>query len=339
MKNTLLKLVNEIGQSGDENAVSSVAAKELERYSNVRIDKFNNVIATFGNLNSPKHILLDAHIDQIGMIVTYIDEKGFISVSNCGGIDKKILPGMAVKIQGKRDVKGVFSNVPPHLSVLDSDKFLDINKLSIDTGLNKETLDDLIAIGDRVSFDIKACELLNGRISAPGIDNKAGVAAIIHCAELLAGEGENLPYKVTVLLSAQEETSALGAKTKAFEVEPDESIIVDVTFASQMDISEKTMGEFAKGPMIGISPILSREMSDKLISLSKENELPYQLEVMSKRTGTNADSIAVSKSGVKCALLSIPIRYMHTPCEVVDISDIESTGKLLAMYIKNGGAF
>lgn len=338
MKNILLKLVEQVGLAGDELAASSVAAKELAKYADVKIDKFNNVIATFGNLNSSKHILLDAHIDQVGMIVTYIDEKGFISVNNCGGIDKRILPSLAVKIHGKKEIKGVFSSIPPHLSSIDSDKFLDITKLSIDTGLKKEEIEELVSIGDRVSFDTKACELLNNRISSPGIDDRAGVAAILHCVEILSKQ-EVLPYKVTVLLSVQEETSALGAKTKAFEIEPTEAIILDVSFATQPDINEKSIGEFSGGPMIGISPILSREMSNKLISLAQENSLSYQLEVMSKKTGTNADSIAVSKKGVKCALLSIPIRYMHTPCEVVDLADIENTGKLLAMYIKDGGAF
>lgn len=339
MKEFFLRLLDTNGASGNEENASKLAACEISKYADVTVDKFNNVIATFGNKDANKHILLDAHIDQIGMIVTHIDEKGFIKFASCGGIDPRILPGMSVKILGKENVTGIVSNIPPHLSSLGSDKFLPINELSIDTGMEKEDLEEVISIGDRIKFNFSPIELLNNRISSQGIDNRAGVAAIVHCAEILFGVGALLPYKVTAVFSSQEETSGLGARTKSFEISPDEALVVDVSFARQPQFSENSQAKLSKGPMIGIAPILSRKISNKLIKISKESEIPYQLEVMGGRTGTNADSIAVSKAGVKTGLISIPIRYMHTQNEVVDIEDVKMTGKLMAYYIKNGGAF
>ena len=339
MKELFFNLLYTDGASGDEKNVSKLVAQEMSKYADVSIDEFNNVIATFGNKDAEKHILLDAHIDQIGMIVTHIDEKGFIKFASCGGMDPRILPGMNVKICGKENVSGIVSNIPPHLSALGSDKFSTIDNLSIDTGLKKEELESIVSIGDRIKFNFNPIKLLNNRVSSQGIDNRAGVASIIYCAETLFSMGSQIPYKVTAVFSSQEETSGLGAKTKSFEISPDEALVVDVSFARQPQYLEKSQAKLSKGPMIGIAPILSKEISNKLILLSKENEMPYQLEVMGGRTGTNADSIAVSKTGVRTGLISIPIRYMHTPNEVVDIEDIKMTGKLMACYIKNGGAF
>ena len=179
---------------------------------------------------------------------------------------------------------------------------------------------------------------MNNRITVPALDDRCGIAALIRCAELI-GKKE-LSYKVVILLSVQEETYGTGAKTGAYRINADEAIAVDVSFASQPDVSGQYAGvELAKGPMICISPILSKAMSDKLISVAKEKNIPFQYEPISGTTGTNADHISVTKSGVASAVVSIPQRYMHTPIEVIDISDVENTAALLAEYIIGGGAF
>ena len=143
-----------------------------------------------------------------------------------------------------------------------------------------------------------------------------------------------------LLFSVQEETYGTGAKTGAFMLDADEAIAVDVSFASQPDISgQYAKTELGKGPMICISSVMDRAMSQKLISLAKEQDIPYQLEPIAGATGTNGDHIAVSRCGVKTAVVSIPQRYMHTPVEVITLSDVENTARLIAAYINCGGAF
>ena len=195
-----------------------------------------------------------------------------------------------------------------------------------------------IKIGDALSFVSKPRMLLNNRVTAPSLDNRCSVAALIKTAELL--KDVQTEYRVVILLSSQEETFGTGAVTGAFKLNADEAIAVDVSFASQPDIS----GQYGKielggGPMIGISPILNKKMTNKLISLCEADGRKYQLEPISGRTGTNADHIAISRGGVKTAMVSIPQRYMHTAVEVISLDDVEACAKLLADYIISGGAF
>ena len=179
---------------------------------------------------------------------------------------------------------------------------------------------------------------MGGKITSPALDNRCSIAALIRVAELLSGK--ELDYKVVILLSAQEETYGSGAMTGAFQIDADEAIVVDVSFANQPDVSGQYGSiELDKGPMIGFSPILNRKMTQKLKSLAEAEEIPFQYEAMSGRTGTNADHISVSKGGVKTAMLSIPERYMHTQVEVIHPEDVERTAKLIALYILSGGAF
>ena len=164
------------------------------------------------------------------------------------------------------------------------------------------------------------------------------MAALIRVAELLSGR--ELDYKVIILLSAQEETYGSGAMTGAFQIDADEAIVVDVSFANQPDVSGQYGNiELNKGPMLGYSPILNRQMTERLKALAESEGIPLQYEAMSGRSGTNADHISVTKSGVKTAMLSIPERYMHTQAEVMHPDDAERTAKLIAAYILSGGAF
>ena len=148
---------------------------------------------------------------------------------------------------------------------------------------------------------------------------------------------KNLESRVTFLFSSQEEIRALGAKTAAFSLNPTEAISVDVSFAKQPNLPEEKCGKLSYGPMIGIAPTLSKEISNKLIDLAKQNHIQYQLEVMNSSTGTTSDIITTSKSGIPGGLLSVPLRYMHTPVEIINTADIETTAKLLTLYILNGG--
>ncbi len=339
IKTVIIDLCRASGVSGSEEPAVNTAKKYLEKYADVKTDSNGNLFAFLGNMNAEKTILLDAHIDRIGLIVTDINENGFVKADKCGGIDIRVLQNYELLSQNNPDITGVVCCMPPHLSDGREDKANPIDKTWIDFGMPYDEVVKHIKIGDLLTFKSNPTEMLNNRISSCALDNRCGVASLIKCAEILNNKNIR-DYKIVILLSVQEETFGTGAKTGAFSVDADEAIAVDVSFASQPDISGQYSNiELNKGPMICISPILSKKMSDKLIETASKNNIPYQIEPVSGATGTNADSISVSKCGVKTAVISIPQRYMHTPNEVISIDDVENTAKLICEYITCGGVF
>ena len=332
IKETLKQLLNAKGISGSEDAVCETALSILKEYCPDAYIKNGNVIGRFGDfIENRPHILLDAHIDQVGMIVTYITEDGFVKVGNVGGLDRRLLPAQQVTIHGSRDINGIICSVPPHLSKGES-SVLKMTDVSIDTGFSKDELEKIVMQGDSVTFDTFYTELINDRITSSALDDRCGIASILYALELL--KDMKLNCNVTVLFSAQEELGERGAKIACYEINPDIALAVDVSFGYTTGDTEYECGKLAEGAMIGISPSLSREISDALINTAKKAEIPYQLEVMSGLTSTNADRFSVSRNGVKSCTVSIPLRYMHTPVEVIDVKDVELTGKLIAEYLR-----
>ncbi len=331
---TLKKLSCAYAQSGEETSACAIAVDMLKEYTtDVSRDSFGNVIGKIKTQNPKWHVLLDAHIDEIGLIVTHIDEQGFIKVGAVGGVDKRLLLAQQVTICGKENVKGVICSKPPHLeSAQDEGKVPDIDSILIDTGYSKETLESKISLGDRVYINSEFSELLDGKVSSKALDNRAGVTAILYAIEKL--NKEKLQGDVTVLFSAQEEVGERGAKVAGFSVMPTEAIAVDVSFAYTKGCDEHKCGQMGKGAMIGVAPTLTKEISSKLIEIAEQNNIPYQLEIMSGQSGTNADMLGTTASGVKTGLISIPLKYMHTPVEVVQISDVQAVGDLIADYLK-----
>lgn len=336
MKDLLFKLCSCDGISGKENNIADMCCKILSQYGEVLKDYNNNVIAVLGNKNADKTLLLDAHIDQIGLIVTDIDKNGFLKVDKCGGIDCRTLPGSPVKVFGNEVYDGVICCMPPHLSDGNEDKAIEIDKTWIDIGLPVDIVKKNVSIGDVVLFNSNPKFLLNNLITSPALDNRAGVAALIKVCELISKV--EIDCRVVVLLSCQEETYGTGAKTKSFDINPDKCICVDVSFANQIGISDSYANiELGKGPMLCYSSTLDRELTDVLKNVADENNISVQTEVCPGRTGTNADHISVSKNGVKTAVLSIPQRNMHTQSEIVSINDVEDTAQLIYNYIISVG--
>lgn len=339
LKEIIINLCSTMGVSGSEEPAVIAAKKYLESFAKVSVDNNGNLLALLGNSDAKKTILLDAHIDRIGLIVTDIDKNGFVMVDKCGGVDIRTLQDSRFVLQNNPEIIGTVCCIPPHLSDGKEDTAVSIDRTYIDFGMTETEIKNYIKIGDVLTFDTEPKMLLNNKISASALDNRCSVAALIKSAELLSNE-HNLNYKVIIMLSVQEETFGTGAKTGAFSVNADEAIVVDVSFASQPDVvGQYSKIELSKGPMICISPILNRRMSDKLIEIAENAKIPYQLESISGATGTNADNIAVNKSGIRTSVISIPQRYMHTPNEVISIDDVENTAKLICEFIKCGGVF
>lgn len=330
IKQTLRTLAEVTGVSGDETSACDVASALLRKYApDAETDAFGNVTAVIScNEANAKTLMLDAHIDQIGMIVSYIDNGGFLKVGACGGLDMRTMLARSVTVHGREKLHGVICTLPPHVSS-DHSKVPEVGEIAIDIGMTKEQAEKCVSLGDRVTVN-STCRNLGELISAPSVDDRGGVCVILRALELL--KERKLRYNIAVCFSAQEETGERGVKQAAFRLAPDEAIVVDVSFGRTPDSAPHDTAELGSGAMIGVSAVLDRGMTDKLKAIAEENDIPYTVEVMPSSTGTNADAISVSRSGVKCCTVSIPIRYMHTPMETVNVNDIEAAARLIAAY-------
>lgn len=318
------------GTPGDEFEARSVAESCLSKYMTVHTDRLGSLVGTVGN--GSFKILLDAHIDRIGLIVRGIDEKGFLLVSAAGGADARVLVGAKVTVHGSRPLLGIICSTPPHLMTKeDKEKGAEIKSLAVDVGLSKQEAEKIVSIGDRITVDSEQLSLLGNRIASPALDDRCGAAALILAVEAVHDKLKNCC--LSLQLSSQEEEGGAGARTAAYTADCDVAIVVDVGFGLDPHCDKTEVNELSKGPSIGISPTLDRNLMLELVELAKDSEIPYQHDVMRGRTGTNADVINISRGGVKTALLSIPERNMHTQVEVIDLADVENTAKLIACYI------
>ncbi len=322
--------------SGREDAAGNVAAGLLRPFAPDAEYCDGSVVGHIGKIGQKPSLLLCAHLDQVSFLVTDITEDGFLRIGAVGGIDRRLLLGQAVTVIGAETMQGVISILPPHL--LQGEQAVpDDTQLCVDLGVSSaKALEGRIARGDAVYYATSCKKMQHDIITGPALDDRCGVAAVLLAAEQLAQEPE-LPCSVTVYFSGQEERGGRGAKLAALNEQPDYAIAVDVTFGMAHGEDPKECMTLQKGPAIGISPVLSREMSDKLIAAAKRAEIPYQIEVMPGQTGTDADSLALAPGGCETATVSIPLRYMHTPVEVIALSDVEKTAQLLTEYAKECG--
>lgn len=303
----------------------------------VEVDKFYNVIAFkkgVGNSNANTKIMVLAHLDEIGFLVKSIDKKGFIKVASVGGIDDRILLSQEVIIHGKKDIIGVIGAMPPHLMQSDEmGKAVKLSELSIDTGMDEEEVRSIVSIGDAVTLRSWPFNLKEDKYSSKSIDNRCGVTTLF----LILKELEKIMHESDIYLVAtsQEELNLAGAKIAAFNIEPDIAIVIDACHGNMPDTPKDETFELGNGPAIGIGPILNRELTERMFEIAAENNISYQVDVEPGSTGTDAWATQVSKAGIPTILVSIPVRYMHTTVETVNIGDIKSAGKLIACMIKD----
>ena len=336
-KQILLDFSTVTGIAGREEQAVQLGAKLLEPYGKVSIHSQGSLLCRVWETDpAAPHLLLDAHIDEIGIIITHIEEDGFLRVAGCGGMDRRILMASPVVIYGRGGpVYGVFCSTPPHLTSGKELKNPKVDEMYVDIGCTKEQAEQRVFPGDRGTLYAPSRTLLGDACCGKALDDRAGCTAILYALELLK---EDAPCcNLTVLFSSMEEVGGQGAKTAAYEVNPTHAIAVDVSFAHTPDAPRVKCGLLGEGPMVGFAPILSHAISRKLCDLAKEEAIPFQTEVMGGKTGTNADQIATTRSGVLTGLVSIPQKYMHTPLETVSVADVENTGRLLAAYVRSLG--
>ncbi|AOY77239.1 M42 family metallopeptidase [Clostridium formicaceticum] len=334
LKEFVQKLSETAGVSGYEMETAEVVKKYFDSFTDeIHMDEFGNLLCLKkGTGNGNKKIMLAAHMDEIGLMVKEIDDKGFIKFTNIGGIDQRTLLCQEVIIHGKEKVYGVIGVKPPHLTTeQERSKAYKMEDLVIDVGLSKEKVDELIRVGDIITFKRSLTFLLNDWVAGKSLDDRAGVAALYICLKEL----QSLKHDIDVycVATVQEEVGTRGAIVSTYEINPDLGIAIDVGFGKTPELNKFDTIEMAKGPGIAMGPNIHPKVFKKLKEVAKDNYIDYQIEVEPGVTGTDARSIQISREGIATGLLSIPLRYMHTSVETISLSDIEKTGKLLAKLI------
>lgn len=299
-------------------------------------DAFGNVygIRKCGKKGA-KCLLLDAHLDEIGLVVTGRKD-GFLTFTTLGGVDARILPACEVEVLSSPVRRGVITVSPPHLlSAEEMEKAIKIEDLYIDIGEGAENVE----IGTPVVFDSQPLRLRENYISARALDDRASLAAILAAVDML--KGKKLAFDIVVVASAQEELGLRGATVAGYKVNPDWAIAVDVTHAITPGVDKSSAFPSGSGAAIGVGPNMTKTVSDALIAVAKDKKIPHTIEVCSGASGTNAWALQTVREGIATGLLSIPLKYMHTPVETVKKSDVEAVAKLIlefALHLSAGGA-
>ncbi|MBR5614613.1 MAG: M20/M25/M40 family metallo-hydrolase [Clostridia bacterium] len=333
----LKKLTQDLGISGFEDPFAQSVCEMLKEYCpDAKVNKTGSVIGTLnGSSANKKTILLEAHLDRIGLVVSEILEDGFVKFKALGGVDERTLPASEVYILGKSNVYGVIGALPPHLKKgTESVSELKISDMLIDTGLSGDKARESFGVGDPILLKSDFTELAGGIVSSAALDNRAGMAAVLECLDCI--KDKELPCNVKVAFTTGEELGLHGARTLLYDDTPDLAVVIDVTHGRTPDALDFDTFPLGCGAIICRGPNLHYEATLKTISTAKEKGIPYDIEVAAGNTGTNAWILQISGKGVPCVLVSIPLRYMHTVVETVDTADIKSAGTLLAEMILGG---
>ncbi len=333
---TLVKeLVEARGASGYETEVREVVKKRFSEFAHeVRVDALGNLIALRRGegASAPRPcVMLAGHMDEIALMVTRL-EKGFLQVTQIGGFDPRVLFGQEVVVHGSRELPGLVVSVPPHFTdPSERERPVPLEKLFIDVGLPPDEVTGTVSVGDIVTLRGRYTQLTGGYAAGKSLDNRAAVAAIALCLEELARRRHS--WNVFAVATVQEEASMAGAVTGAYGIDPTIAVAVDVTFGMQPGLSPNETVKMDGGPSIAIGPNFHPVLRERLAAAAAALEIPHQTEVIAGSSGTDAWAIQVSRSGVPCGLLGIPLRSMHTPVETVCLRDIERTAKLLAEFV------
>jgi putative aminopeptidase FrvX len=276
-------------------------------------------------------ILLAAHMDTIGLLVTQVVD-GFLRVDAIGSIDPRILPGQAVLVHGRQELPGVIAAPPARLlPAAVGDGVVPIEYLLVDVGLSPTKVGDLVQVGDLVSFGTEPVDMSAEFLSGHGLDNRVSVTALTLCLQEL--QERTLAWDVWAVASVQEEITFAGAATSAFQLRPDLAITIDTTFAKGPGADDWQTFALGNGPTLGYGPNIHPVLYRRIKTLAENLEIPYATEYLPTSSGTDGMALQVTAGGIPNLVLSIPIRYMHTPVEMVALQDIRRTVRLLAEFI------
>jgi endoglucanase len=291
---------------------------------------------TAGGAGGPRRLVVMGHIDEIGLIVTHIDDDGYLWFREVGGWDAQILVGQRVAIATRDgEVAGVIGKKPIHLlREEERKKVAEVRDLHVDVGASGgEQARAMVRIGDVAVIEGDPVELPNGRIASRALDNRLGSFVALEAARLVSEAGGAGGWEVVAVAAAQEETTFGGSRTSAFSLEPDAAIVVDVTHATDapgIEVKEAGKHELGSGPVLSRGSTLHPRLFELLYEAAEREEIQFTVEAIGRNTGTDADAVHLARGGIPTGLVSVPIRYMHSPVELVQLDDVHAAAALIA---------
>ena len=332
MRQALERLCTCTAPSGFEGPAAAVAAELLRPLvDEVSIDRMGNVLGVRRSKTpgAPK-LLLDAHLDEIGLIVTGVED-GFLRFRSIGGVDPRMLPGRELVVLTDPPLRGLVACPAGG----DENKSVPLNELYVDVGLSQEEAERAVPVGTPMVYRAGCFPLGEEQMCGKSMDDRACFVTLLRAAELL--RDKELDVELHILGSTREEVSGAGAVVGTWAVAPDFCVAVDVTHGKTPDGPADKTFELGGGPAIGVGPNMTRWMTERMIAKAKEHGIPYQMEIMSGHTGTNGWEMQISREGVATSGLSLPLKYMHTPVETLSLADMEGVAQLLAAFVENLG--
>ncbi|MBV6396531.1 MAG: putative aminopeptidase YsdC [Anaerolineales bacterium] len=327
----LKSLLSAPGLTGHEAPVASLIEAKwktiADRTQRTRLGSVHALSDGDGFQPRPK-LLISAHMDAIGMMVAGVAD-GFLTLSPVGHVDARVLPSQSVIVHGREPLRGIVVPLPPSFRA-DPKSAVTFDDLRVDVGLPPKRLAQLVRPGDLISFATEPLEMRGGIISGHSLDNRASIAALTLAMEELQLVRHD--WDVWFAATVQEELTYAGGGTSAFALKPDLAIIVDVTFGEDGNGKSHETFPLGGGPTLGVGPTVHPFLLKTLKELAKQIEIPFAIEPMPKESFTEADLIQLTGAGIPTAILSIPLRYMHTPVELVSLADIERAAKLLTAF-------
>lgn len=329
------KLTCAYGVSGDEFRVSRIAAEMMEPYfDRVDIDDFGNVLGRKDcGIPGAKTLLLDAHIDQIGFLVTEVTREGFLRFTTVGGVDQRMLLGSELTVLTKKGpILGIVAAMPPHLQKAgDNKKSVPIPEMVVDIGMTGEQAQKAVRVGDFMAFANDAMELQGDALCGKAFDDRACLVCLLYAMELL--KGKPLAVNLVLAASTKEETGFQGGIATAFRVKPDFGIAVDVTHARTGD-APNVICKLGDGADITLGSNSNPRFARRMIEVARAKKIPHFVSATPSASGTNAWPMQMQGQGVTTLVVSLPLKYMHSPVEMLRMCDVKSVGKLIAAFIE-----
>lgn len=332
----LQNLVAAPSPSGYEQPAQRVFREYVAPFAEVSTDVIGNVHASIkgGRRDAPR-VMVIGHSDEIGFQIKYIDDNGFIYFGAIGGVDPHLVPGQRVRVHGRKGaLPGVVGKKPIHLmEPKDRETVVKLDSQYIDIGAeNKKAAEQLVRVGDAVTFAGGLEKLHGDRVTSRGFDDKAGSFVVAEVLRQVAAAAKKLPVDLYGVSSVQEEIGLRGGVTSSYSINPDIGICVEVDFSTdQPDVEKKHNGEvgLGKGPILPRGPNINPALFELLADTAEKEKIPVQFTGIPKATGTDANAMQISRGGMATALVKIPLRYMHTPVEVLSLTDLENAAKLV----------
>jgi putative aminopeptidase FrvX len=326
--------------SGYEQPAQRIFKSYIEPYAKVTSDVMGNVYGAIPGAGADiPRVMIVGHSDEIGLQVKYVDDKGFIWFGAIGGVDPHLTPGLRVNIHSSEGVvPGVIGRRPIHLlEPKERETVVKLEAQYIDIGAaDRKEVEELVRVGDPVTFSVELQRLRADRVTARGFDDKAGSFVVAEVLREVAARSELLPLDLYGVSSVQEEIGLRGGTTSSYTVQPDIGICIEVDFATdQPDVERKHNGDVAvgKGPILPRGANINPALFELLVKCATEENIPVQFTGIPRATGTDANVMQVSRGGVATALVKIPLRYMHSPVEVLSTGDLDSAVRLIVALL------